>query len=415
MVPWPQRVLRWRAEGVRRFGACAKRIRFTIDWCIVQGWYAMRIGIDARPLARGAAGISRAVYSVVRELQRLDDHNQYFLYCNRPFDLPFENPRWQRTVQPLYSLLPGSLWLQSKAFARAARHDDLDVFWGTSFTLPAGLPEATRKVLSIYDLVWRRYPQSMSWYNRMLSCAFAERSISRADTIMTISESTKQDLESELQVPAAKIKVMRLGVDAHFRPYEPADAARHIAQKYGSSENYILSVGTIEPRKNLATLIEAIGILKGQGKLAHQLVVAGAKGWGKSRIAESILKWKLTESDVKFLGFIPETDLPLLYSGAAVFVFPSVYEGFGLPLVEAMACGVAIVASNTSSIPEVVEDAALLVSPYDSEAMAAGILRLLSDTQLRVALIERGLRRARDFTWEATARRVLHTLTGVAP
>jgi glycosyltransferase involved in cell wall biosynthesis len=232
---------------------------------------------------------------------------------------------------------------------------------------------------------------------------------------MTISESTKQDLESELQVPAAKIKVMRLGVDAHFRPYEPADAARHIAQKYGSSENYILSVGTIEPRKNLATLIEAIGILKGQGKLAHQLVVAGAKGWGKSRIAESILKWKLTESDVKFLGFIPETDLPLLYSGAAVFVFPSVYEGFGLPLVEAMACGVAIVASNTSSIPEVVEDAALLVSPYDSEAMAAGILRLLNDTPLRAALIERGLRRAQDFTWEATARRVLHTLTGVAP
>jgi glycosyltransferase involved in cell wall biosynthesis len=374
----------------------------------------LRIGIDARPLARGQAGISRVAYSTVRELERLDGCNQYYLYCNRPFDLPFENPRWQKTVQPLYSLLPGSLWLQSRAFARAARHDGLDVFWGTSFTLPAGLPAATQKVLSIYDLVWRRYPQSMSWYNRVLSHAFAERSIGRADVILTISESTKQDLESELRVPAEKIRVMPLGVDAHFRPSDPALAARRIAQKYGCSENYILSVGTIEPRKNLALLIDAIGILKGQGKLAHQLVVAGAKGWGKSRIAESTLKWKLTARDVKFLGFIPEEDLPLLYSGAALFVFPSVYEGFGLPLVEAMACGVAVVASNTSSIPEVVEDAACLVSPYDSEAMAAGIVRLLSDTQIRLALIERGLKRAQGFTWEATARTVLHTLTGEA-
>jgi glycosyltransferase involved in cell wall biosynthesis len=249
----------------------------------------------------------------------------------------------------------------------------------------------------------------------MLSRAFVERSISRADVIVTISESTKQDLESELHVPAERIKVVHLGVDAHFRPSDPALAARRIAQKYGCSENYILSVGTVEPRKNFATLIEAIGILKGQGRLTHQLVVAGAKGWGKSRIAESIKKWKLTARDVKFLGFIPEEDLPLLYSGAALFVFPSVYEGFGLPLVEAMACGVAIVASNTSSIPEVVEDAAWLVSPYDSEAMAAGILRLLSDTQLRLALIERGLRRAQGFTWEATARTVLQTLTGEAP
>ena len=369
----------------------------------------MRIGIDARPLARGAAGISRVVNSVVRELERLDDHSQYFLYCNRPFDLPFENPRWQRTVQPLYSIVPGSLWLQTKAFARAARHDDLDVFWGTSFTLPAGLPDATRKVLSIYDLVWRRYPESMSWYNRMLSRVFAERSISRADVIVTISESTKQDLESELQVPAAKIKVMRLGVDAHFRPYEPAVAARHIAQKYGSSENYILSVGTIEPRKNLAILIEAIGILKGQGKLAHQLVVAGAKGWGKSRIAESILKWKLTESDVKFLGFIPETDLPLLYSGAAVFVFPSVYEGFGLPLVEAMACGVPIVASNTSSIPEVVLDAAVLVPPSNPEGFAEAIFRVLHEQGLGSCLAAKGLKRARDFRWRFAARAVLET------
>ena len=367
----------------------------------------LRIGIDARPLARGAAGISRAVYSIVRELERLDDQSQYLLYCNRPFNLPFDNLRWQKRVQSLYSFLPGSLWLQSKAFARAARHDYLDVFWGTLYILPAGLPETTRKVLTIYDLVWRRYPQSMSWHNRMLSRAFAQRSVSRADMIVTISESTKQDLESELHVPAEKIKVVRLGVDAHFRPYEQAVAARHVAQKYGSSENYILSVGTIEPRKNLKILIEAIGILKGQGKLAHQLVVAGAKGWGKSQIAESILKWKLTESDVKFLGFIPEKDLPLLYSGAAVFVFPSVYEGFGLPLVEAMACGTPVVASNASSIPEVVGEAGILVDAHRPAEFAEAISQLRTNPVLRAAITEKGFQRVKQFSWAAAAKDVL--------
>jgi len=367
----------------------------------------LRIGIDARPLARGAAGISRAVYSIVRELERLDDQSQYLLYCNRPFNLPFDNLRWQKRVQSLYSFLPGSLWLQSKAFAGAARHDHLDVFWGTLYTLPAGLPETTRKVLTIYDLVWRRYPQSMSWHNRMLSRAFAQRSVSRVDMIVTISESTKQDLESELHVPAEKIKVVRLGVDEHFRPCEQAVAARHVAQKYGSSENYILSVGTIEPRKNLKILIEAIGILKGQGKLAHQLVVAGAKGWGKSQIAESILKWKLTESDVKFLGFIPEKDLPLLYSGAAVFVFPSVYEGFGLPLVEAMACGTPVVASNASSIPEVVGEAGILVDAHRPAEFAEAISQLRTNPGLRAAITQKGFQRVKQFSWAAAAKDVL--------
>jgi len=349
------------------------------------------------------------VYSIVRELERLDDHNQYFLYCNRPFDLPFENPRWQRTVQPLYSLLPGSLWLQSNALARAARHDHLHVFWGTLHSLPRGLPVATRKVLTIYDLVWRRYPETMSWYGRILNRALAERSVGEADMIVTISESTKQDLESELRVPAQKIKVLHLGVDPQFHPYDRAVVARRIAQKFGVSENYILSVGTIEPRKNLPTLVEAIGILKDQGKLTHQLVVAGAKGWGKSRIAESILKWKLTESDVKLLGFIPEEDLPLLYSGASVFVFPSVYEGFGLPLVEAMACGVPIVASNTSSIPEVVLDAAVLVPPSNPEGFAEAIFRVLHEQGLGSCLAAKGLKRARDFRWGSAARAVLET------
>jgi glycosyltransferase involved in cell wall biosynthesis len=165
----------------------------------------------------------------------------------------------------------------------------------------------------------------------------------------------------------------------------------------------------------LLTLIEAFGMLRNRRQFQGQLLIAGGQGWGKTNIRRAMLKWGLGEKDVKLLGYVSEEEMPMLYSGAKAFVFPSLYEGFGLPLVEAMACGVAIVASNTSSIPEVVEDAALLVSPYDSEAMAAGILRLFNDTQLRAALIERGLRRAQGFTWEATARRVLHTLTGVAP
>jgi glycosyltransferase involved in cell wall biosynthesis len=214
-------------------------------------------------------------------------------------------------------------------------------------------------------------------------------------------------------VPESKIKVIHHGVGPAYRRQDPQAAAELVANKYGVSKEYVLTVGTVVPHKNLLTLVEAMRILRQRGKLSFQLSVVGAKGWKNARLHEAVRRSGLTGEDVRFLGFVPEEDLPVLYSGSCAFVFPSLYEGFGLPLVEAMACGVPVVASNTSSIPEVVGEAALLVPPTQPEAFAEAILRVRSDKDLRRTMIERGLRRAACFHWDKTARQLLECMQNV--
>jgi len=286
--------------------------------------------------------------------------------------------------------------------------DDLDVFWVTrTYAFPLGLPSNVAKVMTVYDLVWRLYPDTMTFANRVVYNAFAKRGIRQADKIIAISESTRQGLMDLVGTPGDKIDVVPLGVDSSFVPHDRAQSARLIAGKYSVSPDYICTVGTVEPRKNMSTLVEAIRILRDRRQLRHQLLIAGMPGWKNSGIYSHVERCGLTEREVKFLGFVPDEVLPFLYSGAALFVFPSLYEGFGLPLAEAMACAVPVVASNSSSIPEVVGDAAILVAAARPEEFAEAIARVTGDPVLSQALSENGLKRARQFTWEATALKVL--------
>jgi len=183
-----------------------------------------------------------------------------------------------------------------------------------------------------------------------------------------------------------------------------------VANKYGVSKDYVLTVGTVGPHKNLITLVKAMKILRERGKLSFQLLAVGAKSRKDTKLFKALESSGLTDEDIRFLGYVPEEDLPMLYSGSRSLVFPSLYEGFGLPLVEAMACGVPVVASNTSSIPEVVGDAALLVPPTQPEAFAQAILRVRSDADLRKAMIQKGLSRATCFRWDNAARRLLECM-----
>jgi glycosyltransferase involved in cell wall biosynthesis len=366
----------------------------------------MRIGIDAEALLGPTAGVARVIANLLREFEIIDPENLYFLYAPGALALPFQNPRWRQRIHSLASFEPRTLWRQAD-LPRMAANDKLDVFWGPTHFLPLRLPSRVRMVLTVHDVVWRRYPETMTWRNRFAHHLIAERSIRSADSILADSEATKRDLERLLGVSPAKIGVAYPGISTSFRPHDPVEAARYVAGKFGVAEKYICAVGTVEPRKNLAGLMEAIGILKSQGRLTFQLAVAGAKGWGKSGIAEKIVKWKLTESDVKFLGYVPDEDLPLLYSGAGLFIFPSVYEGFGLPLLEAMACGTPVASSNRSSLPEVAGDAALYFNPESVDEMSLAIERLLRDEVLRGQLADRGRERVKQFSWQACARTTL--------
>jgi glycosyltransferase involved in cell wall biosynthesis len=239
---------------------------------------------------------------------------------------------------------------------------------------------------------------------------FARRSARQADRIITVSQSTARDLQRIFGVPESKIELIYLGVGSAYKPQDSLTAAEHVANKYGVSRDYLLTVGTLGPHKNLISLVEAMKLLRGRGERPLQLLVVGADGRKKSRVLEAVQAARLTSEDVRFLGFVPDEDLPMLYSGSSSFVFPSLYEGFGLPLLEAMACGVPVIASNTSSVPEVVGDAALLVPPTQAEAFADAIMRVRSDGNLRRMMIAKGLTQAACFRWDKTARQHLECM-----
>ena len=372
----------------------------------------MRIGLDARPLSRAPGGIHRLLSNTLRELERIDDVNEYYLYSPADVFLPFENPRWHKRL--FSTILPRGRTLLFEAGVRSMiLQDRLQLFWGTAHVLPLGLPPTVAKVLRVHDLVWHFYPETMAFGNYLMHRIFADRSIRMADKIITISETTRQALEGELGVARGKICVVYPAAEAHYKPHQKSGSARHIAERYHASESYICTVGTIEPRKNLITLVEALGILHQRARFPYQALVAGGSGWKNSKIYASVEHAGLTEREIKFLGHLPEEDLPHFYSGAALFVFPSLYEGFGLPLVEAMACGVPIVASNASSIPEVVQDAAILVSPHRPEDFADAIIRVLTDPELRSALVEKGIQRARRFRYDVAAQETLRMFSEV--
>lgn len=373
----------------------------------------MRIGIDARPLTTNRGGISRVIHSVLEALERIDKANTYLLYANRDFDLPFDNPRWQKRLHLSFSWMPGTLWLQIGA-TELIQSDGLDVFLGSAHVLPLRLPSTLRKLLIVHDLVWKLFPETATAYDQLIQRLFSKRSIKTADIIIAVSESTKRDLQKFLGVEAEKIRVIHNGVSPNFHPYDPQNAAKLVAGKYGTYPNYICAVGTLEPRKNLATLIEAFAILKKHDGCACQLVIAGPKGWGNLQLQKKAERAGLTEDDVKFLGFVPDADLSLLYSGASTFVFPSLYEGFGLPLLEAMACGTPVACSNRSSLPEIGADAVLYFNPESAEEMASVVSKILIDTTLRESLIRRGLKRARLFSWESCAKSFLSAFNEVA-
>jgi glycosyltransferase involved in cell wall biosynthesis len=352
------------------------------------------------------------ILKVIEELCAIESENYYFLYSDRDFELPCEGDRWRKRVWSPLPLFPGTLWLQTVG-RRMIIHDRLDLFWGTNNLLPLWLPAELAKIVTIHDLILPFYSKDADLLSRCMYWLFAERSARQADRIIADSQSTARDLQRIYGVPESKIEVIHLGVDSAFKPQEPRAAFEYVANKYGVSKDYILTVGTLGPHKNLITLVEAVKVLRDRGELPFQLLVVGAQGRKNSQALEVLRSSSLSDKDIRFLGFVPDEDLPMLYSASSLFVLPSLYEGFGLPLAEAMACGVPVIASNASAIPEVVGDAGLLVPPTQPEAFAEAILRVRNDEGLRRAMIEKGLKQAAGFRWDRAARQTLECMRNV--
>jgi len=276
------------------------------------------------------------------------------------------------------------------------------LFHATEHLLPRF--SSVRTVFTLHDLIFLFHPETHKPLNRWFLTLMMPRFLRAADAIIAVSECTKRDAIRFYGIPEEKITVIYEGVSPHFRPASP-EAVRAVREKYSLPEHFILYVGTIEPRKNLTALLEAFTNLQSAICNLH-LVFVGKKGWLYEGFFRRLRELGL-EDRVLFTGYVPDEDLPAIYSAADLFVFPSLYEGFGLPVLEAMACGTPVVCSNTSSLPEVAGDAALLVDPTDMRALAGAMKRALTDEEKRKEMREKGLRRAAKFSWEKAATMTL--------
>ncbi|MFN8444592.1 MAG: glycosyltransferase family 1 protein [Caldilineaceae bacterium] len=271
------------------------------------------------------------------------------------------------------------------------------IYHATEHLLPR-FPYPT--VLTVHDLIFERYPQHHTLTNRLFLKVGMPLFVKAATAIIAVSQQTKRDLIELYHTPADKIHVVYEGIDEHFRPASQDEIVR-VKTKYSPERPYLLMVGTLEPRKNHTTALRALAHLKQQG-FPHRLLVVGGHGWLFEPIRQLVDQLNLS-NDVTFTGYIPLADLPSLYSGSDCVLLPSLYEGFGFPVLEAMACGAPVVCSNVSSLPEVAGNAALLVAPEDEWALTTMIQRLLSEPGLAEQMKEEGLRQAASFTWEKCA------------
>jgi glycosyltransferase involved in cell wall biosynthesis len=258
-------------------------------------------------------------------------------------------------------------------------------------------------VVTIHDLSPFLFPQTFRRVNRVYTRWAIKVACRNARHLIAVSEFTKQEIVRWLHVPPERITVTYNGVDERFAPPSAADIAA-FRQRTGLPERFILFIGTLEPRKNLPNLLEAYARIANDTDAP--LIIGGGKGWLYDEIFAKAEQLNLGNK-IRFAGFIDDADLPLWYAAATVFTLPSLYEGFGIPLIEAMACGTPVVTSSSSSLPEVVGDAGLIVSPTDPDQLAEALLRMVRDDQLRAEYAERGLARARRFSWVETAERTL--------
>jgi glycosyltransferase involved in cell wall biosynthesis len=366
----------------------------------------MRVILDVTAAAQRRGGIGRYSARLAEALLDIPGLELRLVYsAARPAALP----RRLAAVPARRIGLPSKPWRAGIALAQLLRLPldrwlpAGDVFHATDHLLPPLQRPAT--VFTVHDLAFLRHPQTHLPTNRWFLTALMPRFVAAATAIIADSEATRRDLLRYYPAAAPKVHVVHLGVEAAFRPVAP-EAVRAVAGRYGLPERYVLFVGVLEPRKNVRTLLGAYrSLLQRRGRDAGPppLVIVGPRGWWYRDLYRLAREQGLAPL-VRFLGPVPDAELPALYSGAAAFVYPSLYEGFGLPPLEALACGVPVVCSDRAALPEVVGDAALLVDPQDAGAIAGALARVLDDDQLRQTLRARGLARAARFTWERTAQ-----------
>lgn len=371
----------------------------------------MRIWIDgyeANVMQR--LGSSQVAFELIRHLEKIDHANDYTVLLPAPplSDLPKERIGWKYKI-----LKPKRLWTRiALSLALFTTKEKPDLFFSPTHYIPRFSPSKVKKAVTVFDLSFLHFPEMFTGTDLWQLKNWTKFSAENAEHIITISRFSKNDIASQYKVNKSKITVVYPGYDKSKFKYQISNIkSKEIKQRYKIGDSYIIYIGTIQPRKNLIRLIEAFGRITRDKKELQLLLVGKTTGEGKQGwMYEDILRAPKNlgiEESVKFLGFVPTEDLVALLHGALAFIQPSLWEGFGIPVAEAMACGTPVIVSNVSSLPEVVGKAGLLVDPYSVDQIEQAIRTIITDKKLRLKYSKMGIAQAKKFSWEKMAREVL--------
>ena len=371
----------------------------------------MRIGIDARTI-NVYPGMGRHCYSLTKALAKIDQENEYVIFKTPKASMPLtDNPNFEEVTVDIRPLSVGSVIGFSRHVAKAK----LDMLLCGFYIAPWNVP--CKMVLTVYDMMDRSFAKIFSHHPfpiplclKLFYRIVVRRAVRNATRIITISEFTKREVLKYHRLKAEHIYAIHLAADTHFRPEQDITVLQRVRERYHLPSDYVLFLGTTKYYKNLDRLMESFALMMRKDMPSRpMLVVAGMKDALGSRLLQLVRRLEI-ENDVLFIGEIDEDDMPALYSLATVFAFPSLYEGFGLPPLEAMSCGTPVIVSNTSSLPEVVGEGGVQIDPFNTEEMARALEKMLTDDSHRKAMSDKGLRQAANFSWEKTAQETLNVL-----
>ncbi|MBL4606781.1 MAG: glycosyltransferase family 4 protein [Pseudomonadales bacterium] len=364
----------------------------------------MKLGVDARLLSRPLTGIGRYTLEMCRALCK---HPDLSLFLYSPAPIPAEVLRGLEPAKIRAGSWDNTLLRQIWGISilpRLAKQDSVDIFWGPSHRLPRFLPSSTTKVVTIHDLVWKYAGETMRPLSRIRERYQMPLAVQMADLVFADSHATKTSIIESFPLSKNKINVVHLGV-THF----DSNPSKELLRPLNIKRPYFLFVGTLEPRKNLERLLAAFSQLPSHSRKNIDLVIAGGAGWGKVDIENKVKELKLS-SHVHLLGYVSDQTLNALYKHSKFLVMPSLYEGFGLPLVEAMAHGVPVLSSNNSSMPEVAGEAGFLVDPLDVNSIAHGLTEMINNDSLRNNLAAKAKLNVQRFNWDKSAQQFITAL-----
>lgn len=373
----------------------------------------MRIGIDIRTLMGAQySGIPEYTLNLIKEILELDKKNEYILFYNSAKNVNKNIPKFlQSGLSTINTRYPNKIFnLLMQKGLKIPKIDKLlgvDVFFMPHINF-ISLSPTVKSVITIHDLSFLRFPEFFSFKKNLWHKLIdVKKTIKNFNCIIAVSENTKNDLIELCDVDSAKIKVVYSGLNKKYKILS-SDERATVKQKYGLSDNYILYVGTIEPRKNLSGLIAAFDnlLIKNPSLLKYELVIAGGKGWKFKEVMERHCHAEF-RNKIKFLGYVEKKDIPALYNLAQVFVYPSFYEGFGFPPLEASACGCPVIASNLSSLPEVLQKSALTINPYKINELESALKIVLTDEKIKENLLKNSFNFREKFNWQKIARQYI--------